>query len=1085
MRKVKLLALLLAALMVVAAFAGCADTTEIEGDVDGLESRVEQLENAINGVQGSVSDLENSVSGIGSGIADNNTAVQGVLDALKDLESKLNETEKAPETEAPVAGDSVDALKKRADELGAKIGALQAEVMADQVHYVAADYVDALKALTAAHTEIAASNTVAAMDAVYAALEAKLAALVRVDDKFYNYYTQLKGNYTGDEACLALVEEALDWYEEAEEHYEDVTFDWTKYETPELDKKGNPIEVDLDDLVDEIEGWEDELEDIEDRAEAFVERIDDIEPDAEYATLAGLVGEITSWKKEAVALAPVHGDLVTNYAKLEAALEASLNFKVAETLIDALKVESVLNGDSVDLFKDYTDLLATGSHVIFVAVDEDGEFILNDEEVVYTADVYENINKAIDKWIDENDITDEVAECSSKKVFAEGDETFYAKYLNAEKFVASMAAEFEAFKKGAAADILALNSKSLANSEALVAAYQANADAINEWFEATVKAYKDACAAEDKADREIKNTRVVTAAAFEGVLEDNFNEMVVLAGLGAANLEDEDDDNLYFGEELNYTAGIVGDDESTHANYNYIQFYNFAKDYEATVEFLTSTYKAAKLAADAINETVAKFPVLQQISVVEVLTAVGGYHYEDVLDEGTEYETEALLVATEDFAAGTIADYMAKYGKGGSEYDEGSKADLSSLVDMAAYNKLVAAVTARVDEIDDATAALNAAYDKLLGDFDEAIVTTANTAAVAELVAAINAWKNAGGRIDAQLAVEYKTEGDYKSYTLVDVVKAYDALSNNARFEEIVKKLEDRSTAIVTEANLLVSLYKMIDEVNKFSTISYDTLTNTATLKGNFAVTKLTKGTPDDNGNYKWGVTYVTFDAETMTFTTKTAWDLISAGKKSEATALVDYVAKLTVYSGSMDVKNTLAALAELWNGKVFSTTQLIELGTKLYAKFMADNYGETFAAVETARKNFVAANNGYELKGWIVDVANNIKAHDLGYDISSIKKVTTLAGLTTNLNAASAVLEESVTFGGYANADLTSDFALSSFKTVSDETTPDIADDTRAMTMAEIYAELGILDATEYDVDATIVWEYRAPAETEPPVEA
>lgn len=1066
MRKVKLLALLLAALMVVAAFAGCADTTEIEGEVDGLESRVEALENAINGVQGSVSDLENSVSGIGSGIADNNAAVQGVLDALKDLESKLNETEKAPETEAPVAGDSVDALKKRADELGAKIGALQAQVMAEQVHYVAADYVDALKALTAAHTEIAASNTVAAMDAVYAALEAKLAALVRVDEKFYNYYTQLKGNYTGDEACLALVEEALDWYEEAEEHYENTTLaptatskGWLAYENGEFDKKGEPVVVELNKLKEEMENWDDQLEDVKADAELFVEAIDDIEPDALYADLAVIVGNIAAWKKDAVALAPVHGELVTNYAKLEAALEASLNFTVAQTLIKNMKIESVITGLPVNVFDDYKTILANGSHVKFVVVDAAGEFVKLDDEVIYTADVYANINKAIDKWIDENDITEEVAEYIINAEFGAGVDTFYAKYLNAEKFAASMAAEFEAFKKGAAADILALNSKGLANSEALVAAYQANADKINDWFDASVKAYKDALIAEDKADRTAKNTRVDavnTSDKYAAVLEANFNEMVVLAGLGKY---DETDKEYKFGGVLNYVGGFVADTETTDANYNYIQFYNF-KDAEA-VTFLSTTYVDAKIAADAINETVAKFPVLQQISVAEVLTAIGGYHKAEKIDTDADAtaDTDALVVIENDvFAAGTIADYMAKYGKGGSAYATNSKADLSALVDVAAYDKLVAAVFARIDEIDDATSKLNAAYDKLLGTGKEAIITTANTADVAALVAAINAWKNAGGRADAKVTDEYKTVGDYKTYLLSSIVADYEALSLNADFEAVIKKIENRSTAIVTEANLLVSLYKMIDEVNKFSAITFDTLNNTASLKGNFAVTKIAKGSVnEETKNYKWGVTYVTFDAETMTFVTKTNWDLVAAAQKSEANALVDYATAFAdkVAAKSLDVKVPLATLKTNLDGKYFNTTELIELATKLYDKFMVDNYGETFAEVETARKNFVAANNGYELKGWITSIAADLTED--GYDISSIKTVTTLAGLTTNLNAASSHLTADVAFGGYKNADLTSDFAL--------------VDGT--------YADLGIADATEYDVDAYIVWKYVAPAVT------
>ena len=168
------------------------------------------------------------------------------------------------------------------------------------------------------------------------------------------------------------------------------------------------------------------------------------------------------------------------------------------------------------------------------------------------------------------------------------------------------------------------------------------------------------------------------------------------------------------------------------------------------------------------------------------------------------------------------------------------------------------------------------------------------------------------------------------------------------------------------------------------------------------------------------------------------------------------FAAKVT--AKSLDVKVPLATLKTNLDGKYFNTTELIELATKLYDKFMVDNYGETFAEVETARKNFVAANNGYELKGWITSIAADLSKD--GYDISSIKTVTTLAGLTTNLNAASSHLTADVAFGGYKNADLTSDFAL----------------------VGGTYADLGIADATEYDVDATIVWKYVAPAETEAP---
>ena len=53
MRKVKLLAFVLAALMVVAAFAGCG-TKEIEANVTDLDERVTKLEELLNKVNDSV-----------------------------------------------------------------------------------------------------------------------------------------------------------------------------------------------------------------------------------------------------------------------------------------------------------------------------------------------------------------------------------------------------------------------------------------------------------------------------------------------------------------------------------------------------------------------------------------------------------------------------------------------------------------------------------------------------------------------------------------------------------------------------------------------------------------------------------------------------------------------------------------------------------------------------------------------------------------------------------------------------------------------------------------------------------------------
>lgn len=1070
MRKVKILALLLAALMVVAAFAGCANK-ELEADVVDLDERVTAL--------------EGKVDEVGTKVDESNSSLQAILDQLNKLEQDLKDTN--DKVNKPV--DTAD-LQKLADEYGAKIGRIQIEVTENKVHYLAADYVAIQEALAAAETEISAAGSSEAMATRYNALLKTLEGYVRVDTKFYNYYLELKGNYTGDDDCLDKVEVAIDYYDEVvEEHYADTAINLATYEykTGEVDKKGNDVTVKLPALKEEMEGWDGELIDVKDDAADIVAAIEDIEPDDTYAELAVIYGNYVTWKKAAEALSPVHVALVTNYDKLVAAQAASLNYSVASTLIANLKIDSVLDDAQVGLFDDYNELVGYGSHVLFVAVNGSGAMILDaDNDPIMVADVYANIDNAIEKWVKENDITEDVAEYIINATFG-SDDYFYAKYLNAKAFAADMAAEFESFKKGPAANIKALNSKRLSDSQNLVAKYQDNADAINAWFDKAVADYKAACTAEDKADRTAIKSRAVLASNFETVFTANFNEMVALADLGQY-------DKVAKAYKIDgaaadaFNGGFVGSKDTTNANFNYIKFYDFVDD--EAVEFLTTTYVEAKGFADAINNKVATFPVLQQISVVEYLTTVGGYYgapttdadgiktlnvlatinvsdNEIVDDKGTADTSDDEVTGYKNVT--TVADYMAIYGKGGAAYAANSKADLSGLIDVAAYKAQEAAVFARIEAINTATAALNEAYDAVFGTFDEAIITTANVGDVAELVKAINAWKTAGGRADAEITTQVKTVDGLGVYELNNIVASYDSLAANSTFEAIVKKAQSRALTIVREAELLVSLYKSLDDVNKFSAITVDSLTETATLNNsNFAITNVEQSAKNADDQWGWNVSYITYDADKDVFTTKTAWRLNgydSASSKNDVLKSATYVNKFTalLYTGNTNVNATLDTLEGQWKTKAFKVTDLIEIATKLYDKFMVDNYGVEYTAVETAKATFAADKNGYELKGWIVSIA--AKLSTAGYDVSSIKTVTTLDALTTNLNAAAKTLEgtanaltASVEFGGYTYAQITSDFALSSNDTTLDA--------------AGILAKLGIEDATDYDVPAYVVWE-------------
>ena len=1056
MRKVKLLALLLAALMVVAAFAGCADTTAIESDVANLEDRVDALEGKVDSAVSGIDDVKDALEADKTAeelkkIQDANNAlleqIKKLQEDLKKAEEKIDEKPATPE--APVIDTA--ALQKLADEYGAKIGRLQAEVMAEQDYYFAADYVAILESLTAAQTEIATAGTVDAMKAVFANLEKKLAGFTKVDAKFYAYYLTLKGNYVGDEACLDLVKEADEYFDTAAKHFAETNVaDWTVYATGEVDKKGNAVKVDLDDcLADMLVNWPADLEEIEAEAERIVNAIEAIEPEDTYSELAGIAADYAAWKKTAAALAPVHANLVTNYADLVAAQAASLNFTVAETIVKQLTIAPMF-GESADvaLFEYFED--GVFNPYVFVAVDEDGEFVTNDGEVVYVSDIYEAIIAAIDTWADENDITDDVAEFLINKWYFGGNADAYATVKNLAAFVASMEAEY-AKVEAIAKNIKALNTKKLSASQELFTAYNNNADAINKWFDDAVKAYKAACDAADKADKDAADTRAVPADAYAMVLEANFNEMVVLAGLGAEAKNADGDKIFVFGDVENYVLGIVGDKETSSPNYNYIQFYNF--DDAKTGEFLKTTFVEAEAIADAINEKVAKYPVLTQTSVVNFLTTIGGYY--------TLNADASKLVANENASVNTVAGFLATYGKNGTayaDYSSKNRPDLSALVDVAAYNKVVTDLFARIDAIDTATAALNKAYADLLGTYDEVVLTTANTGAVATLVKAVTEWKKVGGRDDVVIATKAANKDEY---TLVNVVEAYESLKANPDFDAIIAKVEARSALIVKEANMLVSLFKMLDEVNKFAPINFSNLGKTNNLKGNYAITKVVESTTVDPETKKAGVsvTYVVFDGSK--FTTKTNYQLNGFDGTSASSALSSstYVSKFQGLIKTIDTDVTGKTISDLagWKNSAFYTSDLIAIASNLYAKFMVDNYGVKDANVEAAKATFVAANNGYEFYGWHRDIYNAL--NKVGYSSKALESATTLDAITLALNAAAKdpnlsdaaakIFEADIVRGGaYAGADMSADFKLSD----------------------EAYAELDV-DLSDYNVTATTIW--------------
>lgn len=247
MRKVKLLALLLAALMVVAAFAGCANTEDIEKDVADLDDRVTALEGKIDANQKAneeqikaltalVEALTKSQEEIKGSVEANKTAQdasnQAILDAINGLKDQIAEVEKeqadadkeAADKEA-AEKDAAEKAKEEAAKLlaeqataGAKLAALKLAADDKRADYFVDDFKALDAAIKQAEIDVAAAKTADEVKAVMAAVEAECAKYVAIDDQLYGYFTKLWNNITKENKAVNA--EAQELIKLAKAHYD-------------------------------------------------------------------------------------------------------------------------------------------------------------------------------------------------------------------------------------------------------------------------------------------------------------------------------------------------------------------------------------------------------------------------------------------------------------------------------------------------------------------------------------------------------------------------------------------------------------------------------------------------------------------------------------------------------------------------------------------------------------------------------------------------------------------------------------------------------------------------------------------------
>lgn len=640
MRKIKLMALLLATLMVVAAFAGCAGVKKEE--LDAIDVRVQALEDLLNGQQKDLEEIKNSVAG-----GNDYTEILDAIESVKtDLEDKIKDVNDRVDSEIGKVGPTTsvsDETKAAQQKALALIEVRRAEYSKNSDEYTTEEYTKISEALGTATGAVNAATTVEAVNAAMAALDAELGKYMTYAMKAYDYYVQLLGNINAD--AEDLVAEAKAFLKEVAKVYEGKADFTGKLDGASATGEKEAVVVELAYLV--SEGSTEKTDDYIDtytaikelcdlytkdsatatipyvasngkvklsttikslawyteEAEDLVEEIEEnlgekfVYGTEEYYSVAGLAERYEAYVDQATFLGGQKlVDLVTNAADIVAA-EDTYNL-LAEAAAEFDKATRVKAGEYKDVFYYYT------------ALSNKKALEIGD---VWVADEYEKVDDILASWIAEFELSEDniIAIIAAKK----GGEAFYNTYKLDKHTNDLYVAAVNEFKNEIAPKILDLNEAD-APSVDMVLAY----DEVEELFadflvlqeKSTEKDAEYQYTKDIKID-DIDNLKVIIREAdlFDDFEEERLakvfvNNANISAFLKANGLIDlytfeadvdeiesrEDDDvlgNVYFQAEINNNV------------------LNVIKDARATGEifkFLKTEYTVIKDIAKGINDRI-------------------------------------------------------------------------------------------------------------------------------------------------------------------------------------------------------------------------------------------------------------------------------------------------------------------------------------------------------------------------------------------------------------------------------------------------------------------------------------------------
>lgn len=219
MRKIKLMALLLAALMIVTAFAGCAGVKQEV--VDGLDDRVSKIEDLLLQQNDTIKDLGDKVGNV-SDNSDILAAIESMnkdlSDKIADLDSRVEDVEKQP----AVGGVDTNVQAEQTKAL-AKIDVEKAKFNKNVTEYDEDTFAAITSALAKAQAEVTAATTVEGVAAAMATLTKALEEYKTYAMKLKDIYDALLGNINGD--AEELVENAEAFIDVIDEVYAELVED--------------------------------------------------------------------------------------------------------------------------------------------------------------------------------------------------------------------------------------------------------------------------------------------------------------------------------------------------------------------------------------------------------------------------------------------------------------------------------------------------------------------------------------------------------------------------------------------------------------------------------------------------------------------------------------------------------------------------------------------------------------------------------------------------------------------------------------------------------------------------------------------